>query len=206
MAEDQIDRFNRLLGNRIGRPTTRYKSPVDQFAGAPARIRAAARGTTYIPKSITKAYKDSTSPVGRGSSVSPEVVNTIWNNTYDRLMRDFNENSAEIEAIATANQEQKDSEDRPWYGDLANAIGIGDLDDSGFISSDTGFGGSLIGRGLDILSRPAYGLAEGLQSVAEHEDQSWSPSNLASSFGDLFSGFARGFSGEDKTGFDYNAA
>lgn len=64
------------------------------------------------------------------------------------------------------------------------------------------FSRSPVGRGLDILSRPVYGVSEALDRSLEagYGADGQGKDNLLNSFDDLAEGFAAGISGQEKTG------
>ena len=63
---------------------------------------------------------------------------------------------------------------------------------AGLVDNGTGFSGSIVGRGLDLINRPAYALYEGMQSLAElpEEHQDWS--NIGDLLSTLGGGLLRG--------------
>ncbi|MBA2350093.1 MAG: hypothetical protein H0V81_17600 [Solirubrobacterales bacterium] len=207
MAEDAIDRFNRLLGNRRGRSwTRRVSSNRAAHSDVGQRVRNIARGSPNIKASTTRNYNRAVGNIpGRGrSGYTGQAVTDIWKNTYDTLVQDYQDNNLEQAAISRANQETAPSEDRPWTGDVWNAVGGNDLTNAGLISSaDEGFAGSIVGRGIDLLSRPMYGLSEGLQSLMENPEPGFdaSPQRAVEDFGTFWGGVGRGLTGENKTGF-----
>lgn len=190
--ENPRDQFNRLVGNRTGRPTRTLPKPiVDTDYNREMRIRSVARGDIGVPTRVTRDYNNRISPTGlrRRADIQPAAQSI-----FDSLVQKYQQSAAEQIAIEQRQQEE-DDRDYPWWQDVSNAItGLGG-DESG------GFSDSIIGRGLDLLSRPSYALFEGLQSVGEHEDSSWAPSNLINIFKEFGAGVGRGITGEDKTGF-----
>lgn len=199
MAESPYDRYNRLLGNRKKRPIAPYRpNRPDYSQGRDRRIRRIARGSPTIPTEASSRFQSGIGGQYR-SGATPHAQSDIWQNVYDDLMRDYTTSVAEQQAIETANQavERQEAESRSddWFGErIFNNV-------RDFIGSE-GFADSPLGRALDIVSRPAYGVFEGLQSLAEQEE------NTGFSLGDLWesvqtfgAGVGRGITGEDKTGF-----
>jgi len=209
MAEDPIERFNRLLGNRRGTPMRRFnpatQTPRYNPSGRAARVRRIARGSQIVPSATTRAYNKAIGGgVGGATSLTPRSATNIWQKTYDDLNAEFMQTATEMQAVESANQAQNppEDEDRPWYGDLAEFGGdviSGIPGVSNILGTNTtgGFQNSPAGRAMDILSRPMYGVSEGLQSLAEVEH----PLGVWETFREFGSGVGRGLTGEDKTGF-----
>ncbi len=195
--ENPRDQWQRMLGQRLGRrPAPRVTYHGNMQANRPARVRRIARGQPGIPARITRSYNRQTGG-GRGarsSGYTAPAVADAWQNVYDDLINRYQETANEQVAVNRANEEEA-SRDYPWYQDVMNAV-------TGLGGDDSGFSSSIIGRGLDVLSRPAYGIFEGLESLAGQEThRGYSPEDLAFSFGNFFSGLGRGLTGKDKTGF-----
>ena len=190
--------FNRQVGNRTGnrartptyRPTT--------HSNVRGRGVDVARGASYVPRSATTAYNRmmGQGPGGGGSRSSIPARQDALQNAYAQLTTEYNQNAQEQEAINSAN-ERADATERPWYSDVWNAVTGG----AGLVDNGTGFSGSIVGRGLDLINRPAYALYEGMQSLAElpEEHQGWS--NIGDQLSTLGGGLLRGIEGKDKTGF-----
>ncbi len=201
MVESSQAKFYRMLGRRIGQPyRPRVSGHVDVLSNPGARIRRISRGVPGIPSRITNRYNRRVGGVGvgggnRSSGYTGAAVTGIWQNVYDKLVDQYQETANQQEAINRANEEES-QRDYPWYQDVMNAV-------TGLGGDDSGFSSSIIGRGLDVLSRPAYGLFEGMQSIAEKppEERNNSLSDAVSDVVDFGAGFWRGLSGEDKTGF-----
>jgi hypothetical protein len=209
-SNDFYERFNRLIGRRTGRPWNRPRqSTLRQTSGdyQASRVRTISRGSPSVRSSTTRAYnkKIGRGPGSRGrAAYTRSNAENIWNNTYNDLVERFNTTAAESAAIERANQEAMEANgDRSWWQDIWHAVGGYDLGDAPIARSpfSEDFGNSLLGRGLNLLGRPAFALAEGLQTIAEHEDQGYSPGNIADIFGEFGGGLWRGFSGQETTGF-----
>lgn len=192
---DALDLYNRLLGNRTRRPirsATRGRAPSRIATNRNVRVARAKRN----PKST---YNDrSSGALGSFSgSYSPENIDTQWSNTVNRLMEDYTRAAAEQEATNRINQERIEEEnDLPWYQDIQQAIGLTNPFDP-----NQGFSSSIIGRALDLVSRPAYGLAEGMRRTVGMEDQGWDLPNMGSALANLGSGVFAGLTGQAKPGF-----
>lgn len=189
------DLFNALIpAGRPSRPLNRQSTP-SRAQGRTRRLASVKRGSSGRER-VVRALQNS----GIGSSgYTPEASQIAWQNAYERLTDDFRQSAAEQEAINRVNQDQEEEaeQDLPWYQDITRAIGL-----SNPFNEETGWQDSLVGRTLDILSRPAYGLAEGLQSLGEQEThRGYSGGDIGFTLGNFFSGVGRGLSGEDKTGF-----
>ena len=197
--ESNIDKWNRMLGRRLGRTYTgapRVSIP-SYASGAQQRINRVSRGAAGIPSALVRNYRRASVPSAGGAQYGSTAVQNIWNRTLQDLNTDFAQNANEMVAVENAAAAREPSPDRPWYQDIWHAIsGIGGEGEEG------GFADSIVGRGLDIASRPAYGLFEGLQTVAEQEDQTgFSPQDLWNTVQNFGAGVGRGLTGEDKTGF-----
>ena len=187
--------FNRLVGNRIGRPqpVVRTQPNYDPKSNMPAIVRRIARGSPSIKPATTRKFNAATG----GSGFSPSLPNDIFQNTLNTLMQDYTGNLTEQMAIDREAEEDSDI-DRPWYEDIGQAIfGAGEEE-----KGTGGFANSIIGRALDLASRPAYASFESMQSMAEASRPGipWFMSpNLYLREG--IPGFIRGLTGEEKTGF-----
>ena len=188
--ESNVDRYNRLLGNRTGRPISSASDSITEassWTGGRSGREAVARGN---PDSTFNEIRSAT--IGRGTaSRGRGSIDNSWTNNVNRLISDYTQAAAEQESLNRINQEQEQEaeEDRPWWQDITRAIGF-----SNPFSQDGGFQQSILGRALDLISRPAYGLAEGLNRVAGQN-------HLESTAGSFLSGVFSGVTGEDKTGF-----
>ena len=198
-AARAAETFNRQVGNRTGNvartPTYRRTTR----SGVRGRAIDVARGASYVPRSATTNYNRilGQGPGGGGGSRStiPARQDALAN-AYTQLTNDFTQNQMEQEAINSAN-ENKD-EDRGWLGDVWNAVTGG----AGLVDDGSGFAGSIIGRGLDIINRPAYGLYAGLENLAGQEThRGYNPGDMGYSLGNFFSGVGHGLTGERKAGF-----
>lgn len=200
------EQYNSLLGNWTGR---RVSNAVDRRRrsgggkGKTVRRSAPSFSTRRAGRTaIARRDPDSVFNEGRGrrdyGGVSPSDIGGLWQQTYDRLIDNYVASAAEQETINRVNQiREEEDEDLPWYRDIQRAVGLTNPFDP-----ESGWSSSIIGRTLDVLSRPAYGLAEGLQSLGEQEThRGYSAGDIGFSLGNFFSGVGRGLSGEDKTGF-----
>lgn len=232
--EELTKKWNTLIGNRTGKPVkprsakSNYTASVDSVRqGAKSTSARMASGTSKVPADVKKAYarQFGKQAVGGGkSAVSSfqKTMNNVVEDTVKELQTQIDTENAVMRAMENPAPQQQDP--GIWDGivDLVTKKGplgfIGGNGDENWgptaeernqgTSAWQGlmedFTRSPVGRGLDIISRPAYGVAEGMQSALEAgygTDGEGGPDDLWHSFDDLGAGFARGVSGQEKTGF-----
>jgi len=206
-AGSYIRDYNRLLGNRQNRPishpyegrSSSYSSGRDTGGGFTAegvkrgasgnRARIAA-GTIKLPTATRKRYEASFGPIegraGRSGASSS-------------MQRTLNAALQEIEKEAVENYQQKVSLLRAEENQRQALAGAFD-----------GFDRTPAGRALDLVSRPAYSLFEGLKDMLDYKynsDERVQPKTaeeaLQGRFGAGLAGAGgayQGISGEEKTG------
>src|SRR5215510_671234 len=172
VSNEVLERWNR---RRPGSRSIVNRVP-NQVVNAAVRTPRARANAARAVRSQGRGNRARTGGA-RGFLSSPSRQQAAANYAYDSLVNSFQE---------TANRQAT----------LDRVVQEG---------GDTGGGGfaeSPVGRALDIISRPAYGLFEGLESLAEQEThQGYNWDDLRYSIGNFFTGFARGAKGEEKTGF-----
>lgn len=220
------DRFVRRYNQRLGRTTGRTiqtsdRSPQNRErlvqrnqAGRRAREISIGLGTSKLPAAAQKS-REMWFPQG-GTTVDSSIEDNLGA-IYDDLTAQFKETQQETEAIA---QEYYTGKEMPEIGGVAGVFK--DVLDVGSVlpgvPTAEKFAGSPIGRAMDIMSRPAYGVFEGLRNVAEqgynradeweaaHPGQKYENNDVEGidflkAFPDALSGIAQGLMGKKKTGF-----
>ncbi|MET0785905.1 MAG: hypothetical protein ABWY25_04305, partial [Paenisporosarcina sp.] len=126
----------------------------------------------------------------------------VYQGIFADLMADFSENryteQAAVERAYEAEQNQR--ADLPWWDPvlrgLAGPIG-------GHAFGERGFADSLVGRGIDIISRPTYAAFEAMRRPNTNDAPYWSlnPSDIWEDYNAAVEGAYEGFIGKEKTGF-----
>lgn len=168
MAEDFIDKFNRLLGNRAGIPLSRPVMPQNT------------RQEMYRASQTIGSYRGGV-PAGKKAQefgLAPKKKSTT--STKGKLTAEqklFNEQMKLYQTRKVVEDAMKDATNTDWKE------GAGAL-----------LGGA--GKVIDFISRPFYGINEGLREVSESVNAGepiWSLGD------DLHSGFREGMFGSAKT-------
>ena len=196
-----VDVFNRQTGNRTG---SRSRAPsYGRRTQANSRGRAldVARGAPYVSGRSSSNYRRRFGQSGSGGgsvTASVPVRQDALMSAYTQLSNQFAQNSMEQEAINSANQRAEEDDDHGFLGNIWDSLTGG----AGLVDNGQGFAGSIIGRGLDIINRPAYGLYAGLENLAGQEThRGYNPGDMGYSLGNFFSGVGHGLTGERKAGF-----
>ena len=203
--------FNRRLGNRIGRPSVRATGPVpDQrpmsqrlaqtLAGVQSgRVRLTGQARKNYDAQFNRSEFNDSPEAAVGNQVAAIVAQ------IDASMRKQQQDKMAVERAAALGTEEQ----------LKNLF---DQPDNIFEKAFQPVGAVLEGGvkgALDLISRPAYGMAEGMQNALEQgyardpnadteglgENVRELPGEFGHAFLDFLSGAGRGLTGKNKTGF-----
>ena len=216
-----VKRYNQRLGKATGRtlqtsdrsPQARQKLVQRNQAGRRAREISIGLGTSKLPAAAQKS-REMWFP--QGGTTSESAIEDNLGAIYDDLTAQFKETQQETDAIA---EEYYAGREMPEPGGVAGVFK--DVLDVASVAPGIPeaekFAGSPIGRTLDVMGRPFYGLAEGLRNVAEqgynradeweaahpgrkYENNDVEGLDFLKAFPDFLSGAAQGLMGKKKTG------
>jgi len=175
MGETFEERFNRLLGDKIGKPLTPPGDRVKKMApSAQAAVKMAiARKTPQIRKAAKSATKR---PIARKKKTTDEdkdksVLTEVQKKAF----------------ILARDKEKLEKEDKPWYEDVIGGVLSGGSDVLSAISGP-----------LDVIARPGYAVMEGMRNTVESINKGepvWSLTD------DFASGAVSGIWGTRKTNY-----
>ena len=221
------------IGRAANQPKSKKSQDVEkpehirQNTGRAIRQRIST-GAQNLPSDTKKAYRrqfggGATQGFESGASTFQRNMNKIVDDTVKELQTRIATEQAIGQAMESPSAPVEDVERGIFDAikDLATKKGplgfLADSDGGENFGSDPGdanqapfwqglmedFSRSPAGRAMDIVSRPAYGVFEGMQTALEagYGTDGSHPDDLLHSFDDFFSGFNAGFSGRDKTGF-----
>ena len=206
---------NRLLG-RTGRRIHAPRSYPAQVGNSRRTINRIARGGRGSSKAAQKALTSRRGGSGIRLTESPQAYNSAFANTFEGHVQNYNKRVAEEQQIMAAMEADtaRETEDKPWYQDVWQAIGGGGsnpiMDNFNYqtgaptlLAGDT-FSDSIIGRGLNLISRiPSAGFNALESAAGQNRTESGGPDSLSYVFETLKDAGAaagRGITGEELSG------
>ena len=219
------DRWTRRHNQTVGRGTGRVLEPVDRSPAARQQRQTQSRGgRRYRSSSIAlgtsklpaKTQRQHDVWFGNSSGLSSETqMESNLNNVYDQLTGDFRERQQETAAISNEYYQghmPEAPEPGGWAGVTKDVLDVASVLPG--VPTAEKFEGSPLGRILDIVGRPSYGLFEGIRNTVEGlgEKPDESDKSILSSLPDIFkgplndaassflAGASRGLMGQEKSG------